>query len=126
METMKTLLLLFFSCSLHAMSIVFIHVGTSPLPRHLGFSITQARLFNPDCPIYLIAYQAVLKQQPYADQNISYVSCESLPRSKIHQTFRDCPNHLKTAGCFWIWTSERFFYLDELIRSKQLTDVFHL
>jgi hypothetical protein len=123
---MKTIFFLFFACSLRAMSIVFIHIGPSPLPDHLGVAIAQARYFNPDCPIYVVAHLAALKNRPYANSQVTLVSCESLPISEAHQKFRNCRTHLDTAGGFWIWTSERFFYLDELIRSRQLNDVFHL
>ncbi len=127
---MKTIFFLFISCSLQALSIVFVHVGNSPLPEHLVFSISQARAFNATCPIYLIAPDAALKakgaMKPYEGLNISSVPCESLPQSAAHQKFRSCKTHVNTVDGFWIWTSERFFYLDELIRAKQLTDVFHL
>ncbi|HSX26206.1 MAG TPA: hypothetical protein VLE89_04275 [Chlamydiales bacterium] len=122
---MKTLFLLL-SLSLHAFSIVFIHVGPSPLPEHLSYSVAQARLFNPHCPIYLIAHEAALQSNPFASLNIIHVPCESLPLSPAHQEFQNCANHLQGGAGFWIWTSERFFYLDSLIRAHQLTDIFHL
>lgn len=123
---MKTLFFILLSCSLQALSIVFIHVGRSPLPSHLAVSIAQARLFNPNCSIYLIAHASVLRDRPYEEQDVIRVSCESLTPTPAHQNFLNCRSHLDSANGFWIWTSERFFYLDELIRTHGLFDVFHL
>lgn len=120
------LLLLLFSGKLLAHCIVFIHIGPT-LPEHLTGSIKQARLFNKDCPIYLIASQASLENQSstLTEHNIIYVSCESLAPSLSHQEFWEA-NTNWTGGNFWIYTSERFFYLEEFVAQNQLQDVFHL
>ena len=112
---------------LNAHSIVFIHIGTS-FPEHVTHSISQARLFNKECPIYLIAYGSTLAKEfsKFAEFSVTPVPCESLQLSEHHLKFRNCKSHNFTANGFWVYTSERFFYLDDFVRQYNLSDVFHL
>ncbi len=111
----------------HAYSIVFIHIGPS-IPDYLSIALQQARLFNKECPIYVIGNEGALKSCPFAlDETIHYISCESLARSQSHDQFSASSRLDKNAfNGFWTFTSERFFYLEELVQKYQLTDVFHL
>lgn len=121
-------ILCFLMCisSLHAHSIVFVHLGPS-LPNHLSTTIAQARLFNLKCPIYLIANRICLDESSslMKTQNVTPVACESLIRSTAHHKFSH-GNKRWRGGAFWIYTSERFFYLEEFVRQNELHDVFHL
>lgn len=119
-------LFLFFFSSLFAHSIVFVHVGSS-LPSHIFTTISQARLFNKECPIYLIASRSALRngQESLKKYKIEAVPYESLERSPKHYEFA-CGRHDRGGENFWIYTSERFFYLQEFVSAKNLHDVFHL
>ncbi len=123
-------ILLFFSCvcsSLGAYSIVFIHLGPV-LPDYLPVAIEQARLFNRECPIYLVGNQAAFDKAPsFVDESVQCVPSETLLRSVSHEQFciRSTLDRSSFEG-FWTYTSERFFCLEELIRQFALTDVFHL
>ena len=125
---MKLLSSLFFTLTaiaLQAHSLVFVHIGKS-LPAHLYYTIKQARLFNPEIPIYLIANEKALEGAS-ALIPATCVACESLQRSSAHKDFeRRSKLDRKSIEGFWFYTSERFFYLDELVREKELSDVFHL
>ena len=121
-------LLLLFASYLQAHSIVFVHLGHST-PSYLPIAIAQARLFNKNCEIYLIASQSALAQlsSTLTTHQVSPVPCESLDFSEAHHYFNAHSSHdRKSIQGFWFYTSERFFYLEEFIRGRHLTDVFHL
>ncbi len=120
-------MLLLVTGSLQAHSIVFIHIGVD-LPPYLSTSVTQARLFNEECPIFLIANEATIKKASpeLLSNNVSFIPCESLHPSPIHIQFQNYPSHNMTASGLWRYSSERFFYLEEFIRQYNLIDVFHL
>jgi hypothetical protein len=122
-------LLLFTFSSLAARSIVFVHLGNS-LPDYLPTAIAEARLFNPTCPIYLVANQrAVLGVQnrtlkPY---DVNVVTAESLTQEPGHQEFKKKTRLDRTSRAgFWLYSTERFFYLHELMKEYNLSDVIHL
>ena len=121
----------FFISLLHSYSIVFVHIGAE-LPTYLYTAIDQARLFNPEGTIYLIANkEALRKASSTLDQMgkdfLQQVSCETLIRSKSHHLFRKQSTlDKKSYEGLWTFASERFFYLEELIQQYDLKDIFHL
>jgi hypothetical protein len=120
----------FFSISLFGSdySIAFVHIGKK-LPDYLEIALGQARLFNKNCPIFLIANTDALQcKSPLIDQhNITYIPIESLKRSNDHLLFLMASklDHNWRDG-FWNHTTERFFYLSEAIEHLDLKNVFHL
>ncbi len=109
-------------------SIVFIHIGPE-IPYYLDSSAKQARLFNEDCPIYLIANEVALRNlsDVVKQQNLIIIPCESLTKTAEHTLFlRDTPGGPDDPGGFWRFTSERFLYLDDFIQQYQLSHLFHL
>ncbi len=109
-------------------SFVFIHIGES-LPSYLPIAVEQARLFNPKVPIYLVANAKALQDLPpslIAAKTIC-VPCETLAKSALHKQFitQSSANRTFRKG-FWIVTTERFYYLAELMRIYGLSRVFHL
>lgn len=121
------IIFLLITSALQAHSIVFIHIGPE-LPTHLSVAVDQARLFNERCPIFLIANEIAIRNTApeLLINNVSFITCESLASSTAHTKFRNHPGHDMGLSGFWRYTSERFFYLEELIRQYNLTDVFHL
>lgn len=125
----KIFTLLFFPLICFSYSIVFVHIGDG-IPSFLLYTISQARVFN-DCPIYLITNQK--NKIRCADEfcaleniNVTFVACESLVPSDPHRVFKDNRFHDWGTQGFWVYTSERFFYLEELMTKLDLEDVFHL
>jgi hypothetical protein len=107
-------------------SIVFVHLGPS-IPSYVPTAVHQARLFNPDLPIYLLANQAALKNYPQDDQLIQCIAVESLPFSRAHKKFIASSRlDKKFRGGFWTFATERFFCLADFLRQYKLSDVFHL
>ncbi len=112
--------------TLEAYSLVFVHIGRK-IPDYVPIALQQARLFNKECPIYFIGNERAMRacDTPF-DKSIRCVSCESLTKSPNHQTFTALSKFNNTDQGFWTFTSERFFYLEELVEQYGLTDVFHL
>lgn len=108
-------------------SIVFVHLGKE-LPDHLQYTLKQARLFN-ECNILLIANRKPLESYGKVLNKLGVIPipAETLEKSdehlhfikhsKLNKSFRDG---------FWYYTTERFFYLSELVKEMDMTDVFHL
>jgi len=124
----RFLFLLFLAVECSALSIVFVHIGPT-LPSYLPIALKQARLFNPDAALYLIANEEALANpsQELKEALPFYVSCESLSKSKYHRQFIKKSKLAKhPQKGFWRITTERFFYLAELMKEHNLTEVFHL
>lgn len=105
-------------------NLVFIHIGKS-IPSYVETAINQARNFNPDCQIILIANNEALKKlnSNLRSKNVVYTPCESLPMTPQHLAFRKTTNW---ANGFWRFTCERFLYLHDLMEYLNLECVFHL
>lgn len=106
-------------------SIVCIHIGKT-LPSYLEIALAQARLFNPDCPIILIANSNALKGF-CSGSSITLVSCESLSVTQEHIEFRKKTklNDQLSEG-YWRYTSERFLYLHDYMAAVGAENVFHI
>ena len=112
--------------SLHPFAIVFIYLGGG-LPKHLGATLDQARLFHPTAPIYLIATQKALTCHPFLHDLIP-IPCESLSLSSAYRQFaHTSKQHFLTSLIspkdLLCYSAERFFYLEALMREKNLSDV---
>lgn len=111
-------------CASDVYNIVYVHMGKE-LPTYSIDSVKQARLFNPECNIYFLVEDSLttyLKSQLNAD-NIFVISIETLNQSPEHSFFK---KKFPQKQQFWIYTTERFFVLQELIKQKKLKKVFHL
>jgi len=108
-------------------SIVFIHIGQQ-LPDHLKIAMEQARLFNAESRMILIASAAAIIRSSFSrNLNVEIIPCEALGISSKHRNFLNFSNLDKQfrAG-FSLHTTERFFYLETLMIKHQITDVVHL
>jgi len=115
--------------SLHGYTVVLVHLG-NVIPDHLFDAVKQIHLFNTDTSIVVIAEQDAINR---IDSNVSYVidyvtfiPCESLTSSDLHTKFKhDSPLDKTSWGGLWYKSTERFFYIEELMRQYNLSDVFH-
>jgi hypothetical protein len=107
-------------------SIVFVHIGTT-LPSYLNEALLQSRMFN-HCNIFLIANREALVRSPIdTSLNITFVPCESIGLSQKHQTFHKVARLERNfREGFWYHTTERFYYLESLIKKYDLENIFHL
>jgi len=106
-------------------SIVLIHLGPE-IPQYLTTCVEQVRVFNPDVPIYLLGNERALARIPKT-LPVIFIAVESLSKSSSHQLFLR-RNHLDKNFLrgFWLYTTERFFYLYELMKKFELKDVVHV
>jgi hypothetical protein len=100
--------------------IVFVHIGDS-LPPYLEMAISQARLFNEECLITLIASEKALQKNPCsACIPICY---EQLPITPEHREFQ---KRTPLREEYMRYTSERFLYLYDYMKACNKKNVFHL
>lgn len=124
-----SLSLFFISCCLELpgttdYSIVFVHLGNQ-LPAYAEVALSQARTFNQDCQIILLANERALQNfsTKNTHDNITCISCESLVCTEEHDRFN---RNRGSEWFFWRYTSERFLYLNDLLEQYKLKNVFHL
>ena len=106
-----------------AHSLVLVHIGQE-IPAYMYYCMQQIRIFN-SCDVYLVANANALEKfnAPLEEFDVIGIPCESLEKSYHHQKFAQA-EHLENG--FWRYTTERFFYIEELARQLQLTDIFHI
>jgi len=108
------------------MNIVLIHIGKPPL--HINDCIEQLNIFN-SVPIY-VCLNKEFRGHIIPFKNVIQIDLESLDFSSEHTTFiYESGKHIvqaKQGKYFWRYTTERFFYLDEVIEQYALTDVIHI
>lgn len=119
----------FFMTQADECSIVFVHLG-SALPIFIFDALSQARLFNSDASIYLIAnHDAFSKENEtvLASHRIIKIACEDLVVSDSHKIFlqKTTLNNTFREG-FWRKATERFFYIEELMKHYNLQHIVHL
>lgn len=100
--------------------IVFVHVGPA-IPEYARDAIDQARLFNPESDVFLLASKNAL--ETFSHPSITPVPLESLSASGLHRRFNQNYRHKHTLFHYAI---ERFYYLHEAMEQLGLTEVFHL
>ena len=109
-------------------SIVFIHIGKE-IPLYLEDAVAQARSFNSDCDIILIANETAIDvhKSLFPDNTLTYISCESLQKSPEHfQFLSTTQSDIHSRDGFWRYTSECFLYLYDFMEQYQMFNVFHL
>ena len=119
----KALFFVFLSVSnfMWSHAIVFVHIGDN-LPHHLDTTCSQARLFNEETPIYIVANEVAIERasKNLKKSNPIFVSCESLPISPPHKRFQNNNKHEMDANGLFKYSLERFFYLEEFIREYNM------
>ena len=109
-------------------SIIFVHIGDS-FPDYGQIALQQARKFNPNCPVILLASEEAIRPIVKNKQlsNITFIAYESVMKRKEHLRFeKDSRLNGKSRGGFWKYASERFLYLNDLMQRDNLQNVFHL
>lgn len=108
--------------------IVFVHLGKT-IPSYAYTALEQARLFNEDAHLCLIANQKALNDSPYdfSRKSIVTVACETLRQSSAHKKFNQSTAlDSRHRDGFWRKATERFFYIHEYISLYNLTGIVHL
>jgi len=124
-----TLILLLSSSCSYPYNITFIHIGKN-IPEYLFDAVEQSRLFNPRCDIYVLANKNALNnsvRSHFSISKITIVELEALEKTKEHVDFLNttCLNKESREG-FWLYTSERFLYLNDFCQKYNLNNIIHL
>jgi hypothetical protein len=108
-------------------SICYVHIGNK-IPSHLEHAVAQARLFNKDCPIYVLLNKNLCEHftQVFAPLNVSLIELEGLPCSAEHEHFLKQHAMNPEHNPFWRFTTERFLYIYDLMVHYNLEHLFHL
>ena len=105
-------------------SLVFVHIGKT-LPSYIDIALEQAKLFNDKCDIYFIASKAALHD--FDIKGITTIPYENLKKSPQHKNFEKVSKHNTSfRNGFWRFATERFFYIDELVKKLNLKNVIHI
>lgn len=108
-----------------AYSIVFIHIGKT-IPPYASIALEQARTFNPEADIVLLANQDAISARA-CQKEFRCVALESLAKRAGHEEFlRRSGLDSKSREGFWLYASERFLYLADFMEQHQVHNVFHL
>jgi hypothetical protein len=99
------------------MNVVLVHIGEK-FPTHLSYCLAQLRLFV-DCPVHLLVNRIHLNKFNVGNM----FALEDLELSDEHKMFRSSSS---LAGGFWQYATERFFYLHEYCKLKNLTNIVHI
>jgi hypothetical protein len=104
---------------------VLIHIGDA-VPSYIDACIHQIRLFNPpdSAAIWVLANEPGLTNMAECG-NLRKIPLESLSPSPAHRSFRERYTNERLQH-FWKYTIERFFYLEEMMKTYNLQNVFHL
>lgn len=116
-------------------SLVFFYAGEH-LPDYLSSSIAQARLFNKNCTIFFIANKRTIESheimvETLRQNNVEIIDLESLEKSEAHKAFDAIYEQRQEdfsiqSNLYWKFTTERFFYIHELMQKYNLQDVFQI
>ena len=102
-------------------SVVLVHVGEFFL-EYINDCISQIKRFN-NCDIYLVMSE---QHRGKITKNVSFIAIETLQKSEQHLKFLENtqldPNY---RDGFWLAASERFFYINDVVKQYQLQHVFH-
>lgn len=100
------------------------------IPEYIYLSLKQARLFNPTISIYFITNGKITSK--YETLNINIIKTKDLIKTKNHNEFIK-KNVMKKTGVinfynknFWTLSTERFFYIEELMKKYNLINVIQI
>jgi len=100
---------------------VLVHTGNKPIPKYINDTIDQIKLFN-SCQIILVCSKRNEKSIDKVRKNADVVYIEDIPVSYKHKQYiKDM-----VMNGFALYTTERFFVLEEAIETLGLEKVVHL
>lgn len=113
-------------------SIVFVHLGAQPPRRCLFDAIDHALTFDEHSRIFIITERQFLPRMLtdfsslLEGSRVSFVFSDELVRSPLHDTFLEKKHHQHWRHDFWRLTTERFFFIHDLIQKLSLENVLHI
>lgn len=112
------------------MHIVFCYITRNTLPDYIYYSFKQFRMFNPDISTYFITN--VNLPAKFNELNLKVVKSDTLNKTSKHVEFigKNAMNGTReNRGIpvgFWVLSTERFFWIEELMKQKGLQNVIQI
>lgn len=98
-------------------SVVLIHLGDN-LPEYFNICVRQIRHYFRGRILACIPESAIIE-----DKTVERISIQSLNQDRISQFDK---TFMAEEGPFWSYTFKRLFVLEEIMRTCNLTDVWHI
>ena len=112
-------------------SIILVHLGTD-IPLYLDACLKQIRLWNSveNVAVYLVAFEELYEiLNPLCEKySITFVRTSMLTPTENHSRFiRYLKNYdASFRNNYWRYVVERFFYMEEVMRAYNLSNVIHM
>ena len=109
------------------MNLIFIHIGNKKI-TYIKDSIRQVLKFNKGLKIILISNKNTFNcLSPKMRKNIIFEDTSKIILKKNHKNFiRNSLLDKDWYDGFWRYTSERFFYLQNIAQKRKLKNIFHI
>lgn len=108
-------------------TIIFVHLGSAPLPRCLEEALRNTKRISPKSAIIVIADEIHGESLGTISAPFSFVPAESLSGDADVRKFRELSRlRFDFRNDFWFHTSARFFVVAAYMRQTGVEDVIHL
>ncbi len=113
-------------------SLVFVHLGGN-VPSCIFTIIKQSRALNPESALYLLTdssnYRALYEREGkfLSQEQVVLINGDRLPETWQHREFKKLVTvDFSDSNAYLFYTLQRFFYLFDFIKDRNLQDVVHL
>ncbi|CAM8656385.1 hypothetical protein MCEMSEM47_01887 [Burkholderiales bacterium] len=108
-------------------SVIFIHLGDSPVPRYYYESIDQVSCLS-DCDIILVAKSRLrIERLEFGARNVRQLIPAELPKSHLRDIFeRSIQANTSFRSGFWQYALERFLILEDAMTALGEESAIHL
>lgn len=104
--------------------IIFIHIGNEFFPEYLHTAVFQARLWNPNNPIYVITQEKYCEKFSHFCQ---FIAIELLEISDTRKYFLENSKiDLEFRQGFWRYSTERILILADFMKQYNIKQCLHL
>lgn len=104
-------------------NLIYIHLGENFID-YLNDSIEQLFIFNKDINLTVVVNRN--NKSRIKNKNVNLISYEKIKKTREHQMFISSNKHRTSRNRFWIYSTERFFILYEVMKQLELKRAFHI
>lgn len=105
-------------------NLIYIHLGDNFI-NYLNDSIKQSLLFTKNIKI-IVVVNLKNKSKVFKHNNVNIISYEKIKKTHEHKNYLEHNNQKTSRNKFWIYTTERFFVLYEVMKKLDLKKIFHI
>lgn len=104
-------------------NLIYIHLGENFID-YLNDSIEQTFIFNKNINVTVVVNRN--NKGKIKNKNVNLISYEKIKKTREHQIFLNNNKHRTSRNNFWIYSTERFFILYEVMKQLELKRAFHI